>query len=182
MRPIVIKKIESSDAYKKTCDDCDNELSKKDVIELLNLFKEHCLKADIMKSELYSYFLKCSSKYRIYHKSDIDEDEDNNLFYETMQNLRDNLHDKIYSAYYEARLLFMLKYYDKALIAFQDLLDNYKQIKESENLYYDRLRGGGAITEEEWYYYEERKKREEEEVVGNVTENINEIKEILGID
>jgi hypothetical protein len=173
-----IKKIENPEVRKLICDNCDRELSKKDIIELLNLYKEHHLMASVIKDKLHFDFSKYRNAKSDRDESDFkDEDEDYSIYNETVNSLSDNICDKKLYEYYKARLLFMLKYYDKALISFQNLLDNHEQIKEfdiREYYYKDELTG------EDLNYYDEREKFKKE-TIDSIPEEINKIKEILGI-
>jgi hypothetical protein len=172
-----VKKIENTEVHKNICDACDAELSMKDIIELLKLFKEHHLIASIIENTLFSIFYcrinKCGDEdYNIY------DDEDYNIYKETINNLKDNLHDKKLYEYYKAELLLILKYYDKALVSFQNLFDNHKQIKEFDIRLWDYE---NKLTEEELNNLNELEQFKNE-IINSIPQEINKIKEILGID
>jgi len=178
-----IEELEKSDEQKTLCENCVKELSAKNIIELLNMYKEQCLKLNEIENRLYLE----------YSRYNISDDEENNIFGENLHALRESLHDKILYEYNEAMMLFISKYYYKALLSFQIILNKYKNNKYDsyKKIDYEKAFKIGLITEEKLIEYNEHKHEYEEleneyentkrEIIYEVIENINEIKKILGI-
>jgi len=159
-----IKKMKANDALNTLCGSCNRELSRKGIMGSLILLKDYWLKGRQMERQLYFELLRHSDY------NDIEEEFD-----ETVNNLRDNLSDKLLYEYYEARLLFVLRYYDKALISYNNLLN--KIVKHEYIIPYNY-----RLTKEEQSDYEEDYEEKIKEIKSNMLEEMSEIKRILGID
>jgi len=96
-------------------------------------------------------------------------------FKETIINLRDNLHDKLLCEYYEARLLFMLNYYDKALISYNYLLNKIeKRDYMIPDIYFSTLKEKNAEKEK----YDKKI----EKIKNEILKDMDVIKSILETD
>jgi hypothetical protein len=156
------------------CDNCYNEVKRSvkgnDTGE--NNESEYSKSKEIIRAfKVYSFMLQktLSELYTIGHPSD--EEDFHNLttkIDEMAEGIRINISVPVHWEYYEARLFYLLGYYNEALLCFQRLLNELKKID-------DML--GNSSEEELADYINSINERKNE-----IQEMINEIKERSGLD